>query len=162
MQDVLKDIALDLQNIGSVEEAVEIGISLEDQGHGFYQERAALTRDAGARQMYEFLAEEEEKHAQYLHDFLDKLSTHVEVSEMPDFSDAFSEEFSGERLEEIGILLAALRFERKSEDFYLELAKKTADPSQKAFFEKIASVERGHYELIDGVLESATQFRMQT
>ncbi len=71
-------------------------------------------------------------------------------------------EFTENNLEEIGIMLGTLRFERKSEYFYLELEKKATEKEEQEFFSKIAKVERGHYELIDGLLDEATGFRMQT
>jgi rubrerythrin len=55
-----------------------------------------------------------------------------------------------------------MRHERKSEDFYSELAKRTIDDAQEAFFETLSGFERGHYELIDEYLENITSFRMQT
>jgi rubrerythrin len=55
-----------------------------------------------------------------------------------------------------------MRHERKSEDFYSELAKRAGDNAQRSFFEMLSKYERGHYELIDGYLENITSFRMQT
>jgi rubrerythrin len=65
-------------------------------------------------------------------------------------------------LGDAGILLAAMRHERKSEDFYMEVAKRAVDDSQRSFFEMLARYERGHYELIDSYLDAITRFRMQT
>ena len=65
-------------------------------------------------------------------------------------------------LGDAGILLAAMRHERKSEDFYSELAKKTEDENQRNFFQMLSRYEREHYEIIDSYLENVTSFRMQT
>jgi rubrerythrin len=159
---MLEDITKELDNLNSIEDAVKMAISLEDQGRDFYLEKAEVTTEAATREMFTFLAEEETKHAEYLYRFLKENNMEVTDSETPDFTKTFSEEYSGEKMEEVGILLAALRFERKSEDFYTALAKKTDDQKQKSFFWRLSIVERGHYELIDGLLEEATQFRMQT
>lgn len=159
---MLEDVTEEIENLNSIEEAVEMAISLEDQGRDFYLEKAEATKEVAIQEMFNFLAEEEIKHAEYLHNFLRENNMEVTVSAMPNFTKTLSEEFSGERMEEVGILLAALRFERKSEDFYAVLAKRTDDPQQKEFFEKLSMVERGHYELIDGLLGESTQFRMQT
>lgn len=78
------------------------------------------------------------------------------------FKSAFSSEFASGDLGEVGILLAAMRLERKTEDLYSMLARNASDSKQEEFFERLSSVERGHYDLIDGFLESATDFRMQT
>ena len=59
MQDILKDVDVELENISTLEEAVEMAIALEDQGYDFYLERAELSGNPGAKKTYEFLAEEE-------------------------------------------------------------------------------------------------------
>lgn len=162
MQDILKYVDIELENISTVEEAVEMAIALEDQGHDFYLERANLTGNPGAKKTYEFLAEEEKHHAQYLHKFLEGKEVEIPESNIPDFRGSLNVEFTENNLEEIGIMLGTLRFERKSEYFYLELEKKATEKEEQEFFSKIAKVERGHYELIDGLLDEATGFRMQT
>ncbi|MEA1985091.1 MAG: ferritin family protein [Euryarchaeota archaeon] len=162
MKDVLNDITFDLNEIASIDEAVKLAISLEDQGRDFYLENAGSTKNPGAHEMYQYLADEEKKHTEYLEKFLKDGDTTVEMTGSPDFRGSFSVEFAGDRLEEVGVMLAALRFERKSEYFYQELAKRATDTRQREFFENIADFERGHYEIIDSMLEYATQFRMQT
>ncbi|MEA1984079.1 MAG: ferritin family protein [Euryarchaeota archaeon] len=162
MKDILKEVSLELENIGSIEDAVGVAISLEDQGHDFYLEKGDLSKNPGTKKAYEFLAEEEKHHAQYLQKFLDGRDVEMSESRIPDFRGSLNKEFSGNNLEEIAILLGALRFERKSEYFYIELEKIATDESQKEFFSKIANVERDHYEIIDSLLDEATDFRMQT
>ncbi|MBP2031133.1 rubrerythrin [Methanohalophilus levihalophilus] len=159
---MLEDINKELDALKTIEAAVEMAISLEDQGCEFYTEKAGTTTEVAIKEMFEYLADEEIKHAEYLHNFLKENNMEITVSETPSFTQALSEEFSTGKMDEVGILLAALRFERKSEDFYAELAKRSDDEVQKKFFKKLAEVERGHYEIIDGLLDISTGFRMQT
>lgn len=150
-------------DIGSVEDAVKLGISFEDQGRDFYLEFAEAATDPAAKDMFLYLAEEEKKHAQYLQSYLSGEELSIdEESDMPDFKEAFASEFTEDKIGEVGVMLAAMRLERKTEDLYLMLSSVSSDPDQRAFFEKLASVERGHYDLIDGLLAVVTGFRMQT
>jgi len=55
-----------------------------------------------------------------------------------------------------------MRHERKSEDFYSELAKRVEDTDLGDFFRMLSRYERLHYEMIDEYLEALTSFRMQT
>ncbi|MDR6222793.1 ferritin family protein [Methanococcoides alaskense] len=152
-----------LGSIDSIEDAVRLGISFEDQGRDFYLESAGNTSDPAAKDMFLYLAEEEKKHAQYLVNYLEgEILLFDNVSDAPDFKSAFSSEFVGDDIGEVGAMLAAMRLERKTEDLYKMLSKNADDAEQKKFFEELALVERGHYDLIDGFLESSTQFRMQT
>ncbi|SET04450.1 Rubrerythrin [Methanococcoides vulcani] len=162
IQDVSNELS-DVGNIGSVEDAVKLGISFEDQGRDFYLEFAESATDPAAKDMFLYLAEEEKKHAKYLQSYLEGEDLSIEEdTDMPDFREAFASEFTGEDLGEVGVMLAAMRLERKTEDLYLMLSSVSSDSGQREFFEKLAAVERDHYDLIDGLLASVTGFRMQT
>lgn len=162
MKDILKEIADELDRLGSVDEAIAVAIELENEGREYYLEEASSMDNATVKDLYMFLADEEKKHAEYLHQYREQKKAPVVEFNYPEFKASFTEEFSGKKLGEIGVLLAALRFEHKSEYFYTELAKRTDDEEQRTFFENVAAAERGHYRIIDELLEAATEFRMQT
>ncbi|MBC7085115.1 MAG: ferritin family protein [Methanomethylovorans sp.] len=163
MKDVLQEISEELDQLSTVEEAIDVAIKLEEDGRAYYLNKAETMTNPAARELYTFLADEEKKHAEMLRRFKngDKTVSHVE-HHFPDFTPSLTQEFSDKKLEEIGILLAALRFEYKSEYFYMELGRRATDPEQKEFFDNIAAAERGHYRLIYEMLQIATEFRMQT
>lgn len=163
MKDVLQEISEKLDQFDTVEDAIDMAIKLEEDGRTYYLEKSESMKNPAARELYTFLAGEEKKHAEMLRKFRngDKVSTHVD-HHFPDFTPSLTQEFSNKKLEEIGILLAALRFEYKSEYFYMELGRRSTEPEQKEFFDRIAAAERGHYKLIDEMLQAATEFRMQT
>ncbi|MDY0387003.1 MAG: ferritin family protein [Methanolobus sp.] len=162
MKDILQEIAEELDQLKSMDQAIGMAIELEEEGMKYYSEKASMTKNEAARELYNFLANEEKKHAQYLEQFREsKQIPEVEFS-FPKFKASFKEEFSDETLKEIGILLGALRFEHKSEYFYIELADRADNEEQRLFFEKIAAAERGHYQIIDELLAAETEFRMQT
>jgi rubrerythrin len=52
------------------------------------------------------------------------------------------------------IVLASMRAEKRTEQFYKRVEKKVRDPKAKAFFNFLATFERGHYTLLKGVLEA--------
>lgn len=53
-------------------EAIRFALKKEEESYRFYSEAAAKTNDPGTRQMFEFLASEEQKHVALLQDKLDK------------------------------------------------------------------------------------------
>jgi rubrerythrin len=162
MKDILHEIAEELDNLKSLDEAIALAIELEEEGMEYYSEKASVMKNETASKLYMFLADEEKKHSGYLQQYRESKNIPEVEFTYPKFEASFSEEFSDEKLEEIGILLAALRFEHKSEYFYMELAKRAESEDQKVFFEQVAAAERGHYRIIDELLGEATQFRMQT
>ncbi len=163
MTDILREIFIIPEGMNTFENVLEMAISMEEQGRDFYLEKAASAiKSVEVVGLYKYLAGEEGKHADYLKQYMaGKTVPDVKFAAL-EFKPSFATEFTDERLGEIGVLLAALRLERKSEYFYAELSKRAENEKQREFFDKLASVERGHYELIDGFLEESTQFRMQT
>ena len=162
MNDVLNEISSIIDELKTFDDVLEMAISMEEQGRDFYLEKASVIKSVEVVGLYNYLAGEESRHADYLKKYLNGKTLPSVKLETLEFKSSFAIEFIDEHLGEIGILLAALRFERKSEYFYTELSKRADNEEKRNFFNKLASIERGHYELIDGFLDDSTQFRMQT
>jgi erythrin-vacuolar iron transport family protein len=163
-----QEVIDEVKNLKGIEEAVALAIEREKEARDFYLQKAQLMDNPKFKELYEDLAGEELKHIGYLESYREEKKLPAIETEMPS-GQSFSPEFNTARtkvgeisLGDAGILLAAMRHERKSEDFYSELAKRVSDENQKHFFEMLARFERGHYELIDSYLEEITRFRMQT
>ncbi len=54
------------------------------------------------------------------------------------------------------IILASMRAEKRTEQFYKRVEKKVRDPKAQAFFNFLAKFERGHYTLLKGMLETVS------
>ena len=152
-----------IDNISSLEDAVNTALTIEQQGHEFYLKKAGTSTSIAAKDLFEYLATEESRHIEFLNDFLKTghLSGFNEEAP-PDFTKSFASEFTEEKPGELDVLMSALRFEKKNEDFYKELAVWTHNSEEKEFFDMMSSFEHGHVELIDGFIDAATQFRMET
>ncbi|HET8689756.1 MAG TPA: ferritin family protein [Methanosarcina sp.] len=168
MRSAYQDVIEEVKNLKGIEEAVALAIEREKEARDFYLSRAALMDNPGFKELYELLENEEVKHLGYLEEYRDKRELPVISTEIPS-GQSFTPEFDIGRIKvgeitlgDAGILVAAMRHERKSEDFYSEVAKRVEDESLRNFFEMLAGYERGHYELIDSYLEDITRFRMQT
>ncbi len=168
MRSTYQSVVDEVKNLNGIEEAIALAIEREIEARDFYLSKAAVMDRPKFKELYEYLANEEVKHLGYLERYRDKNELPVTIAKVPS-GQSFTPEFDightkgGEiTLGDVGILVAALRHERKSEDFYSEVAKRVDDESLKNFFEMLASFERGHYELIDQLLEEVTRFRMQT
>ncbi|MDR7665070.1 ferritin family protein [Methanosarcina sp. Z-7115] len=168
MKSAYKDVVEEVKNLKGVEEAVALAIEREKEARDFYLNKSTLMDNPKLKELYEHLAHEEVEHLGYLERYRDQKELPVISTEIPS-GQSFTPEFDIARtkggeitLGDAGILVAALRHERKSEDFYLEMAKRAEDETQKKFFEMLARYERGHYEMIDSYLEDITSFRMQT
>lgn len=168
MRSAYQDVIEEVKNLRGIEEAVALAIEREKEARDFYRSKAALMDNPKFKELYEYLASEEVKHLGYLEKYRDKKELSITSTEIPS-GQSFTPEFDTGRtkrgeitLGDAGILVAAMRHERKSEDFYSEVAKKVEDESLRQFFDMLAGFERGHYELIDSLLDDITEFRMQT
>lgn len=168
MKSAYQETIEEVRNLNGIEEAIALAIEREKEAREFYLQQAGLMENPKFKELYEELAAEEMKHLGYLENYRDKKELPSISTEVPS-GQSFSPEFDVSRtkvgeitLGDAGILLAAMRHERKSEDFYSEMAKRVEDETQKKFFEMLSRYERGHYEVIDSYLEYITQFRMQT
>lgn len=168
MRSTYQSVVDEVKNLNGIEEAIALATEREKEARDFYLSKAAVMERPKFKELYEYLANEEVKHLGYLERYRDKNELPVTSAEIPS-GQSFTPEFDIGRtkggeitLGDAGILVAALRHERKSEDFYSEVAKRVNDENLKNFFEMLAGFERGHYELIDQFLEEVTRFRMQT
>ena len=161
--DIMIEFKGSTDNIETIEDAVNTALAIEQQGYDFYLEKAGTSTYIAAKDIFKYLAAEEGRHIEYLNDFLKTghLSGFNETAP-PDFTSSFTSEFTEKKPGELDVLMSALRFEQKNENFYKKLAAWTHNPEQREFFDMMASFEHGHVELIDGFIEAVTQFRMET
>ena len=168
MKSAYQDVVDEVRILKGIEEAIAIAIEREREARKFYLYNSTLMENPKFKELYEYLASEELKHLGCLEKYRDtkelpEVSTKVHSGQSftPEFNPALTK--GGEiTLGDTGILLAAMRHERKSEDFYSELAKRVEGNAQRNFFEVLSRYERSHYELIDSYLDYITSFRMQT
>lgn len=163
MEDTFKEVIEEVSKLDTIEAAIALASKREKDAKAFYLEKAGATDDVQLKELYTYLGEEESKHLGYLKAYREKLELPDEEAKVPG-TQSFTPEFkqADTQLGTIGVLIAAMRHERKSEYFYAELAKQAGNESRRKFFEMLAGYEREHYELIDNYLESMTEFRMQT
>ena len=130
MRSAYQNVVEEVKNLKGIEEAVALAIVREKEARDFYLSKAALMEDPKFKELYEYLANQEVKHLGYLERYRDKNQLPVVSTEIPS-GQSFSPEFDLGRtkggevtLGDAGILIAALRHERKSEDFYTEVGAK--------------------------------------
>jgi erythrin-vacuolar iron transport family protein len=126
------------------------------------------------KRFIEFLAGEERKHIALLRDLRESLKSKgawIAVSEDPKVVQNILEDlriFKGKPSQEVretadvAVLLEALKTEKDLVEFYEKFANSMRDSGGKKFFLKLADWERTHYQLLEGIYDSITFFRMQT
>ncbi len=83
-------------NIFAGSEIVEIGIEIEKNGRDFYNTLVRQTKDLKAKESFEFLAKEEEKHIKVFQGILDSLEKYQPAESYPGEYFAYMNALAGE------------------------------------------------------------------
>jgi rubrerythrin len=158
----------------NVSRGIEISLRTERRGRDFYSRNARKIQNMDIKRFIEFLAAEEDRHIallKELRDSLRKRGAWIDASEDPGIMRGVLEDLrvfrgkAGRDVREAGdvtVVLNALKTEKDLIEFYEKFAHHIRDREGKRFFLKLADWERTHYQLLSGIYEGITFFRMQT
>ena len=167
------NINLSASNL-DVSRGIDIALKVEQRGREFYAENARKIQNMEIKRFVEFLAGEEDEHIGLLTELresLKKQGSWPDASENKKVLHDILEKLrvfrakSGADVREGGdvtILLNALKIEKDLVEFYEKFAHHIKDHGGRKFFLSLADWERTHYQLLEGIYESITFFRMQT
>lgn len=154
---------VDLSECTGIADAVELAIKKEDEATVFFYDKEQNVTTPALKNIFLYLAQEEEKHKQFLKNFKEKIDTSscptpssfIDKIERNIYNDDFSLEdsFLGVPETELRTLMAAMELEKKAEEFYLHLVAKSPNESLKRFFTFLAKIEKKHYDLLDDFLD---------
>lgn len=148
-------------------EAYEIASTIEKEGIRFYVKLKNQQKDAGIRQMLEFMVQDERKHLKFFESALDNLKAKLERDDEDndlvtsfDFG-IFQPYASMENLKDIisdnkKILKLGLASEKRAIDFYSECKNKVNSETTKKELEKIISEENRHKSLFEKMIQELT------
>lgn len=141
-------------------------LELEVNGYEFYNKCSELTNSKDAKEMFSFLAKEEQKHYEkieeiYMENFKDDYFAYErnllsETKREVNFEKIFSLENLKEKADVIDALNLGINAERQSIDLYENLSENFKDDKLKEFFEKIADEERKHLMILENEREVIT------
>ncbi len=166
-------INLSAKNL-DVSRGIEISLKVESDGRAFYASNARKIQNIEIKRFIEFLAGEEDKHISILKELresLEKRGAWTDASEDPCILKKTLEDlrvFKGKAGKEVrdagdvAVILNAMKTEKDLVEFYEKFAHNIKDHGGKKFFLRLADWERTHYQLLEGIYESITFFRMQT
>jgi len=137
-------------------EVLKAAMEVELNGISLYRSAAEKTEDKQAKEVFEFLAQEEGKHFKYLKDLYDALKNNKEIKlDIPkstlSFSKIFSEDFLNNlkgKNYEFSAISTGMILEKNSVLFYKEHAEKATDEKVKYLFEELMKWEEEHLEML--------------
>jgi rubrerythrin len=140
-------------------QALRQAIRLEQDGYNFYTEAAERTADSRGKEMFLSLADDEKLHLRIVQDQYEALSAGrgwVSFSEALELKpvDVDNPLFPPEaevidpQASDTDALLFALQIENESYELYRKAAREIDDPSGKEMYQRLASYERVHFDIL--------------
>jgi rubrerythrin len=147
---------------------LRVALRLEQEGKQFFSEAAVKVTGKAARQTFEFLAAEEDKHIRRIQDFYRSLEQSggqdVPESEESD-ADArmagFDDQMAALRheirptLSDVDAYRMALKFENGAEEFYARQVKESADQRIQRFYIWLINEESMHARVLNSCIQFA-------
>jgi len=136
-------------------------LKFEREGMEYYTKAREKTRHPAARGIFELLAGEEKKHADFLtglHAALKKEGRwpeEVTVDLARDFKAIFAQASRSIdktvhiSTSETEALRFAMDMEKRGREMYLDLSKKAKNAAEKSLYERLAEWEKAHYEYVE-------------
>jgi rubrerythrin len=139
-----------------------LGMEIETRSRSYYQS-VAQKMSTDKRLILKFLANEELDHYKTLLTFktaLQQQSSWIELNPQQRRRFRLPRLYMGKRsppfipddAAETDIILAAMNAEKRAEQFYLRVGAKVKEAKTQVFFKALARFERGHYNVLKGLL----------
>ncbi len=138
--------------------ALKFALENEQKEREFYLANARRTKNLAGKNMFKQIADEEKEHYEMLkklHDQWEKkekwpatVSLKVRKSSVGNVLKSMSGKKAARitgNEDDLKAIRTAIDFEAKGAALYTKLAKSSADPKEKAFFNLLASIEREHF-----------------
>jgi rubrerythrin len=137
----------------------DYAMEMEKDGEAFYLSITKEIADKGLKSIFKLLAAQELRHYLFFKSLKEQASVPLpESSFLKDVENVFrkmtgsNKKFNLE-LPQKDIYRQAQALEKKSEDFYLKIAKEFTEETQKKMVLKIADEEKQHYRLLEDLIE---------
>ncbi|HUV06785.1 MAG TPA: ferritin family protein [Spirochaetia bacterium] len=138
---------------------LSFGMQMELDGKVFYQENAEKVKDKNIRDILKFLADEEQKHYDFIKRFRDGSREVPDSRLVEDVQNVFvkmreeNATFLDNRDSMIAVLHKGLDMEDKSVEFYTERADQSDNPDDRDIFLLLKKQEDKHYSLLSSMIE---------
>jgi len=130
-------------------EVLGIAIKSEIEAVKLYNRMKEKTKNPDLSLKLDFLVAQEAGHQKLLTEAFKKKFPGVEISLPPKTLVPTVEEVLSRDASLKELFAAAMEAEKKADDFYTGLAKKTRDQSSRSMLEYLASMERSHYSILE-------------
>jgi rubrerythrin len=127
-------------------EVITFAIRKEAEAYNLYKTYSQLTKTPGLKQMFEELAQEEQKHREILEGVEKKNVTEYKIEKIPNLKigDFVEEQEFSPDMDYASALRFAIKREEHSLNLYNHMAEGTDDPELKKLFSALAQEEAKH------------------
>jgi rubrerythrin len=140
---------------------IEFAMKMESDGRAFYEKQAAASKTKEIREIFQYLAEEEQRHYLFFKSLADGdvevASKALDGGSIKITKNIFVQLIEENKTKRFGddvraAWTEALRIEERAVKMYSEETAKESDPERKRLLQRIADEERNHVYLCDNML----------
>jgi rubrerythrin len=135
-----------------MEDLFEIAKKMELEGKQLYEEQAKKTSDEGLKNILLMLSEQEQEHYKIFDALQKKQPIKIKKESFKGITDFFKEVREDLPKDQIEFYKKILDVEKKSQEFYQEIAKKQ-EGENKEIINKIANEEHKHWIIIKNIID---------
>ena len=144
--------------------ALDAAIDMEEKGHIFFKESAAKSKNTLAKEIFEYLSDEELKHLEAIKKFIASYAIGQTINPESLIKDIkehkspvdmiFAQIAKAAPLEgsELDVYKFAVDFEIKSEKFYAKAETEATDPNARKLYGFLIGEERRHTKIVESCL----------
>lgn len=136
-----------------MEDLFEIAKSMELEGQQLYESQAKKTSAEGIKNILLMLSEQEKDHYKIFDALQKKQPVKIKKESYKGITDIFKEVKNDLPTDQLEFYETILGVEKKSQEFYEELAKKQDSPEIKEILERIAHEEHKHWVIIKNLID---------
>ncbi|MBU1975012.1 MAG: ferritin family protein [Nanoarchaeota archaeon] len=136
-------------------EALQKAIEFEQKGRMIYEEAAGKTKNDAVAKLFEYLAEQEKMHEDWIRKYVDDQGIELPENSKEDTKEFFKTTIGAfkEKIalsgDDISAYEQGMQLETESYEYYKEHSEKAEDPTVKAFLKFLMEQEQIHYDLLE-------------
>ncbi len=136
-----------------MEDIFEIAKNMEKEGWELYEEQVKKTTDEGIKNILHMLAQQEKEHYNIFDALQKKHSIKLKQGSFKGITDFFKEAREDLPKDQLDVYKKILSVEKKSQEFYEEIAQKQDNPQTKEIIQRIAHEEHKHWIIIKNMID---------
>lgn len=139
--------------MGKFQDVIAFAVSNEVQAHDFYQSVAEKTNDPVLKSIFQGLANEENRHKDFLEGLFSQNLVTIFFGEVADYhlAEMVDKPILSMEMKPLDAIALAMKKEQEAMGLYQKLARQTSDGAKKTMFIELSKMEQQHKATLEDI-----------